>query len=99
MEINTRKYNDPFSAYRKAYFGMKKPLQFERAQKFRKEVKDDIAKYEETITELKGKTLEDISRNNPEKSNDVQPLNSDGNQSNSQEFKAGVTYIFSKSLA
>ena len=63
-----------------------------------KKVKDDIAKYEETITELKGKTLEDISRNNPEKSSDVQPLNSDGNQSNSQEFKAGVTYIFSKSL-
>ena len=34
---------------------MKKQLQFERAQKLRKEVKDDTAKYEETITELKQK--------------------------------------------
>ena len=34
---------------------MKKQLQFERAQKLRKEVKDDTAKYEETITELKRK--------------------------------------------
>ena len=34
---------------------MKKHLQFERAQKLRKEVKDDTAKYEETITELKRK--------------------------------------------
>ena len=34
---------------------MKKQLQFERAQKLPKEVKDDTAKYEETITELKRK--------------------------------------------
>ena len=32
---------------------MKKQLKFERAQKLRKEVKDDTVKYEETITELK----------------------------------------------
>ena len=34
---------------------MKKQLQFERAQKLRKEVKDDTVKYEETITELNRK--------------------------------------------
>ena len=34
---------------------MKKQLQFERAQKVRKEVKDDTAKYEGTVTELKRK--------------------------------------------
>ena len=34
---------------------MKEQLQFERAQKLRKEVKDYTAKYEETITELKRK--------------------------------------------
>ena len=34
---------------------MKKQLQFEKAQKLRKEVKDDTEKYEETITELKRK--------------------------------------------
>ena len=34
---------------------MKKQLQVERAQKLWKEVKDDTAKYEETITELKPK--------------------------------------------
>ena len=34
---------------------MKKQLQFERAQKLWKEVKDDTVKYEETITELKPK--------------------------------------------
>ena len=34
---------------------MKKQLQFERAQKLRKEVKDDTAKFEEAITELKQK--------------------------------------------
>ena len=35
---------------------MEKQLQFERAQKLRKEqVKDDAAKYEETVTELKQK--------------------------------------------
>ena len=41
--------------YQKAYFDVKKQLQFERGQKLRKEVKDDTAKYEETITELKRK--------------------------------------------
>ena len=44
-----------FPAYQKAYFNVKKQLQFDRAQKLRKEVKDDAAKYEETITELKRK--------------------------------------------
>ena len=34
---------------------MKKQLQFERAQKLQKEVKDSIAKYVKTITELKRK--------------------------------------------
>ena len=34
---------------------MKKQLQFERPQKLRKVVKDDTAKYEETITDLKRK--------------------------------------------
>ena len=34
---------------------MKKQLQFERAQKLEKKVKDDTAKYEETITKLERK--------------------------------------------
>ena len=34
---------------------MKKQLQFESAQKLQKEAKEDTAKYEETITELKQK--------------------------------------------
>ena len=55
MDINTRKYNDLLSANQKTYFDGKKQLQFERAQKLCKEVKDDAAKYEETITELKRK--------------------------------------------
>ena len=41
--------------HQKAYFDVKKQLQFERGQKLWKEVKDDTAKYEETITELKRK--------------------------------------------
>ena len=48
-----------FSAYQKAYFDVKKQLQFERAQKLWKEVeiysKNDTVKCEETITELKRK--------------------------------------------
>ena len=36
-------------------FDVKKQLQFERAQKLWKEVKNDTAKYEKTITELKQK--------------------------------------------
>ena len=41
------------SVYQKAYFDVKKQLQFERAEKLWKEVKDDSAKYKKTITELK----------------------------------------------
>ena len=44
-----------FSAFQKAYFDVKKQLQFERARKLWKEVKDDAMKYEVTITELKPK--------------------------------------------
>ena len=50
-----RIYTKPFSNYQKAHFDAKKQLQFERAQKLRKEVKDDTAKYGEMITELKRK--------------------------------------------
>ena len=55
MDINTRRYNDLLSACQKAYFDMNKQLQFERAQKVWREVKDDTMKYEETVTELKRK--------------------------------------------
>ena len=50
-----RIYTKPFPTYQKAYFYVKKQLQFERAQKLWKEVKDDMVKYEETITGLKPK--------------------------------------------
>ena len=55
MDINPRRYNDLITAYQKAYFDVKKQLQFEKAHKLWKEVKDDTAKYEKTITELKRK--------------------------------------------
>ena len=44
-----------FSAYQTSYFDVKKQLKFERAQKLRKEVKDDTGKYEERTNELKRK--------------------------------------------
>ena len=50
-----RIYQNLFSTYQKSYFDVKKQLQFERALKLYKEVKDDTVKYEETITELKAK--------------------------------------------
>ena len=47
-----RIYTNFFSTYQKAYFDLEKQLQFETAQKFQKEVKNNKAKYEETVTEL-----------------------------------------------
>ena len=50
-----RIYAKPFFYQQKTYFDVKKQLQFERAQKLRKDVKDDTVKHEETITEFKPK--------------------------------------------
>ena len=50
-----RIYTKPTLCVGKGIFDVKKQLQFEREQKLWKEVKDDTAKYEETITKLKRK--------------------------------------------
>ena len=46
-----------------------------------------------TESEPSSEDLVDISSNTQTETNGVQPLNPDENQSNSQEFKASVTYF------
>ena len=56
MDPNTERYNDFVNAYKKAYLDLKKTVQLEKAQKLWNDVKNDLTKFEETLTDLQKKT-------------------------------------------